>query len=190
MTVAGDAEDGSTVRVMVGGQQVCETPATGGAFTCEFTATEEMDGQPITVTATDAAGNTSYEASSGTMQVDGVVDPAKPTITLKPAEPVAGEPVQIEVTGDEGDEVVVKLGTTEVCRTIVGADGTATCEWKPAAEGEVTLRATVGDQTVEKTVTVRPADSDDDNAGSGSLDMGSLQTIIGGSSGSSGSLGS
>lgn len=200
VTVSGDAEADSTVSVMVDGVEVCEVTATDGTFSCEFTATEEMDGQPITVTATDAAGNTSPAGEGGTLQVQPeAVDPTEPTLTLTPAQPVVGEPVQIEVTGDVGDELVIVSGDDEICAVTLDEDGTATCEWIPADEGEVTLQVTVGDQTVEKTVTVRPADDngeggDDDGEGdddgSGSLDMGSLGSLAGGTGGSSGSLGS
>ncbi|WP_010540275.1 beta strand repeat-containing protein [Dietzia alimentaria] len=187
VTVTGEAEAGSTVKVTVDGQQVCETIATGGTFSCEFDATLAMDGERVTVTATDAAGNTSEPADGGTLVVDDVVDPTEPTITLMPANPVAGEPVTLTITGDEGEQVVVLAGTTEVCRTTIGADGTATCEWTPESEGAVTLQVTVGDRTIEKPVTVRPAGDDD---GNGSLDAGSLGNLFGGSSGSSGSTGS
>ena len=189
VTVTGSAEADSTVSVKVDGVEVCQTTASGGAFSCEFTATEGMDGQQVTVTATDAAGNTSTAGDGGTLQVEpAVVDPTEPTITVTPAQPVAGQEVEIEVTGDAGDELVIVSGGTEICRVTIGQDGTATCEWTPAEDGQVVLTVTVGDQTVEKTVTVRHADDDDD--GSGSLDMGSLGGIFEGSSGSSGSTGS
>src|SRR5699024_4708138 len=128
-------------------------------------------------------------------------DPTEPTITVTPAQPVAGQEVGIEVTGDAGEELVITDGTTEICRVTLGQDGTATCQWTPAEDGQVTLTVTVGEQTVEKTVTVRPADDNDDDddngdgdggAGSGSLDSGSLGSLTGGAggNGSSGSLGS
>ena len=188
---------------MVDGVEVCTATATGGAFSCEFVATEEMDGQQVTVTATDAADNTSEAGSGGTLQVQPeAVDPTEPTITVNPAQPVAGETVEIEVTGDAGEEVVITDGDREICRATLGQDGTATCEWTPDVAGQVTLTVTVGDQTVEKTVTVRPADDDgndgdddddnDDGSGNGSIDMGSLGSLTGGAggTGSSGSLGS
>lgn len=190
VTVTGVAEAGSTVKVMVDGQQVCQAQVVGGAFTCEFAATSAMDGQSLTVTATDAAGNASGPADGGVLKVDEVVDPTEPTVTLTPAQPVVGTPVTIAITGDAGEEVVILAGTTEVCRTTIGGTGTGTCQWTPGAEGAVMLQITVGDQTVEKTVTVRPADDDGTDGGSGSLDMGSLTSILGSASGSLGSLGS
>ena len=202
VTVTGEAEADSTVSVMVDGVEVCQTTATGGTFECGFAATDGMDGQQVTVTATDAAGNTSDAADGGTLQVEpAVVDPTEPTITVTPAQPVAGQEVEIEVTGDAGEELVITDGTTEICRVTLGQDGTATCQWTPAEDGQVVLTVTVGEQTVEKTVTVRPADDNDDDddngdgdggAGSGSLDSGSLGSLTGGAggNGSSGSLGS
>ncbi|MGW8591813.1 Ig-like domain repeat protein [Dietzia sp. NPDC055877] len=199
VTVTGSAEADTTVSVKVGGEEVCEITATDGTFTCTFTATEEMDGQQVTVTATDEAGNTSTAADGGALEVQPeAVDPTEPIITLTPAQPVAGEKAEIEITGDAGEEVVIVSGDRELCRVTLDEDGTATCEWTPDAEGQVVLTVTVGDQTVEKTVTVRPADDDgddgdeggDDNDGSGSLDSGSLGSLIGGTGGTSGSLGS
>ena len=201
VTVTGEAEADSTVSVMVDGVEVCQTTATGGTFECGFAATDGMDGQQVTVTATDAAGNTSDAADGGTLQVEpAVVDPTEPTITVTPAQPVAGQEVEIEVTGDAGEELVITDGTTEICRVTLGQDGTATCQWTPAEDGQVVLTVTVGEQTVEKTVTVRPADDNDDDddgdgdggSGSGSLDSGSLGSLTGGAggNGSSGSLGS
>lgn len=200
VTVSGSAEADSTVSVMVDGDEVCQATATDGTFECSFVVTEGMDGQQVTVTATDAAGNTSDAADGGTLQVEpAVVDPTEPTITVTPAQPVAGEKVEIEVTGDAGEELVITDGTTEICRVTLGQDGTATCEWTPAEDGQVVLTVTVGEQTVEKTVTVRPADDNDDDdddsdggSGTGSLDSGSLGSLTGGAggNGSSGSLGS
>lgn len=191
VTVTGTAEAGSTVSVMVDGTKVCDATATGGTFSCSFQVTEQMDGKSVTATATDAANNTSGAADGGTLRVDpAAVEPTVPTITVTPAQPVAGEKVQIEVTGDAGEVVVVTNGDAEICRVTLGQDGTATCEWTPNAAGQVTLKVTAGDQTVEETVTVRPADDggdDDDDAG-----MGSLGSLFGGAggTGSSGSLSS
>ncbi|MGX1770344.1 Ig-like domain-containing protein, partial [Dietzia sp. NPDC055343] len=192
VTVSGQAETGSEVSVKVGGEDACEGSATGGTFTCEFIAKEGMDGQQVTVTATDAADNTSDTGNGGTLQVDpAVVDPTEPTITVTPAQPVAGQKVEIEVTGDAGEEVVIISGDREICRVTLDEDGNATCEWTPAAEGQTVLKVTVGDQTVEKTVTVRPASGGGgDPNGSGSLDSGSLGSLVGGTGGTSGSLGS
>ena len=204
VTVTGSAEADSTVSVMVDGDEVCQVTATDGTFECSFVVTEEMDGQQVTVTATDAADNTSDVGNGGTLQVEPVVvDPTEPTIAVTPAQPVAGQEVEIEVTGDAGEELVIVSGGTEICRVTIGQDGTATCEWTPAEDGQVVLTVTVGDQTVEKTVTVRPADDNDDDddgdgddsdggSGSGSLDSGSLGSLTGGAggTGSSGSLGS
>lgn len=193
VTVSGSAEAGSTVTVTVGGDEVCSVTATGGTFTCSFDATEAMDGKPVAVTATDAADNTSDAGNGGTLQVDpAVVNPTEPTITVTPAQPVAGQKVEIEVTGDAGEEVVIISGDREICRVTLDEDGNATCEWTPAAAGQTVLKVTVGDQTVEKTVTVRPADggSGGDDNGSGSLDSGSLGSLVGGTGGTSGSLGS
>ena len=198
VTVTGSAEADSTVSVKVDGVEICEVTATDGTFTCAFTATEEMDGQQVTVTATDEAGNTSTAADGRALEVQPeAVDPTEPTITLTPAQPVAGEKVEIEITGDAGEEVVIVSGERELCRVTLDQDGTATCEWTPDADGQTVLVVTVGDQTVEKTVTVRPADDDgddgddnDDGAGSGSLDMGSLGSLTGGAGGASGSSGS
>src|SRR5690606_32459966 len=88
VTVTGSAEADSTVSVMVDGVEVCETTATGGKFSCSFTAGEEMNGEKVTVTATDAANNTSVVAEVGELQVQPeAVDPTAPTITVTPAQP-------------------------------------------------------------------------------------------------------
>ena len=193
VTVSGEAEAGSTVSVMVSGDEVCSATATeAGTFSCSFTADEDQDGKPVTVTATDDANNTSDATNAGPLEVDpAAVDPEDPTITLDPAQPVVDEPAEIIVTGEEGEQVVVRLGEVVVCETTIGADGTATCEWTPDAEGNALLEIIVGNRTINETVTVRPADTDDDDDDAdGSLDLGSLQNLIGGSGGSSGSLGS
>ncbi|WP_264888279.1 Ig-like domain repeat protein [Dietzia sp. NCCP-2495] len=158
VTVSGTAEAGSTVTVTVGGDEVCSVTATGGTFTCSFDATEDMDGKPVAVTATDGAGNTSEAADGGSLQLEAeVVDPVAPTVTLTPAQPVAGQPVALALTGEPGVEVVVSAGADEVCRVTLDQDGTGSCEWTPAAEGQVTLTVTAGDQTVTKIVTVTEA---------------------------------
>lgn len=118
--------------------------------------------------------------------------PTEPTLTFDPTQPVAGEKAQIAVTGDAGEQVVITHGETEICRVTLDQDGKGSCEWTPAAQGQVSLTVTAGDQMVTKTVTVRAADDDDDNPSTGSLDMGSLGGLLGGTggTGSSGSLGS
>ncbi len=192
VTVTGSAEADSTVAVLVDGVEVCETTATGGMFMCAFDVAEAMDGHQVTVTATDEAGNTSGAAAGGELQVEPeAVDPTEPTITLTPVQPVAGQTVEIEVAGDAGEEVVIVSGGTEICRVTLNQDGTATCGWTPAAEGQTVLEVTVGDQTVTTAVTVRPVPgSGDDDDDDGSLDMGSLGGLFGGAGGSSGSSGS
>ena len=153
-----------------------------------------MDANRVAVTATDAAGNTSAAADGGSLQVESeVVTPTEPTITFDPAQPVAGEKAQIAVTGDAGEQVVITHGETEICRLPQDQDGKGSGDWTPAAQGQVSLTVTAGDQMVTKTVTVRaPDDDDDNNTSTGSLDMGSLGGLFGGTggNGSSGSLGS
>ena len=192
VTVSGTAEPGSTVSVTVGGDEVCSATADAvtGAFSCTFTADEEQDGEAVAVTATDEAGNTSPAADGGTIVVDPAPVVTDPSVTITPNPPVAGEVTEIEVEGEDGEEVVVTIGDVEVCRVTI-VNGTATCEWTPGAPGEVDIEIVVGDNApIVETVTVRPAES---GGGTGSLDAGSLGSSFGsslGSSGSSGSLGS
>ena len=165
--VTGDAEAGSEVSVKVDGTEVC------------------------TATATDAAGNTSPTGSGGTLQVNDAPVPTDPSVTITPNPPVAGEETEIEVIGDEGDEVVVIIDDEEVCRETIGADGTATCTWTPGEPGETEIEIVVGENDpIVVTVDVQPADD------TGTIPGGSLGGLLGGSlggdngSGSLGSLGS
>ena len=190
VTVSGSAEAGSEVSVMVGGVEVCSATATvAGTFECVFTASESQDGLPVSVTATDAAGNTSQPGSGGTLEVDEAPVPTDPSVEITPNPPVEGQETEIEVVGDEGDEVVVTIGDEEICRVTIGADGTATCTWTPGAPGETEVVIEVGDsEPIVDTVDVAPADE------TGTVPGGSLGSLLGGSlggdNGGGGSLGS
>ncbi|MCT2107642.1 Ig-like domain repeat protein, partial [Dietzia cinnamea] len=192
VTVSGTAEPGSTVSVTVGGEEVCSATADAvtGAFSCTFTADESQDGEAVAVTATDEAGNTSPAADGGTIVVESAPVVTDPSVTITPNPPVAGEATEIEVKGEDGEEVVITIGDVEVCRVTI-VDGSAVWEWTPGEPGEVEIEIVVGDNAqIIETVTVRPADTD---GGTGSLDPGSLGSSFGsstGSNGSSGSLGS
>ena len=190
--VSGQAEAGSEVSVKVDGTEVCTATATAeGTFECSFPANEGQNGKSVTVTATDAAGNTSPTGSGGTLQVNDAPVPTDPSVTITPNPPVAGEETEIEVIGDEGDEVVVIIDDEEVCRETIGADGTATCTWTPGEPGETEIEIVVGENDpIVVTVDVQPADD------TGTIPGGSLGGLLGGSlggdngSGSLGSLGS
>ncbi|SED02758.1 Ig-like domain (group 3) [Nocardioides exalbidus] len=147
-TFSGIAEPGSTVVVRnAGGTQVCTaTTGTGGSWTCT-PASPLPDGEATyTATATDAAGNTSPEAS-----VRFTVDTTAPTV------PVITTPAQDSVTNDTtpeftgtaepGSTVVVRnAGGNQVCTDTTSAGGSWSCTpTSPLPVGRATYTATARD---------------------------------------------
>ncbi len=191
VTVAGSAEPGSTITVSIGGvDQQCSpaTVAADGSFSCAFDAPDAEGDYTVSVSASNEAG--SSPAVTETLTVEEPV-PTDPSVTITPNPPVAGEETEIEVIGDEGDEVVVTIDGEEVCRKTIGADGTVTCTWTPGRPGETEIDIVVGENDpIVITVDVEPADD------TGTIPGGSLGGLLGGSlggdngSGSLGSLGS
>ncbi|WP_171018721.1 Ig-like domain repeat protein [Rhodococcus sp. Q] len=171
VSVAGDAEPGSTVRVTAGDKSCTATASQSGAFHCTIVATTPGS-LNITAVATNSVGTS---PASAPVTVTVTAPPAgAAVIVVDPASPTSGTPATISVVGaDANSHVVVKNGTDTVCTATADAGGTATCTWTPT-EGTHTLTAEVTTggtaTTVTKTVTVgTPIDPGNPGEGNGSL---------------------
>jgi len=111
LTVTGKAEPGSTVRLYDNGVLVGEAVAdANGDYT--ITTGPLADGQhPLTVTATDASGNTSAPMSAGTWTID-TSAPAAPVITG------VGEDTGVKGDGKTADDTITIDGKGEPGSTI------------------------------------------------------------------------
>lgn len=183
VTVSGNAEPGSTVKVTAGDKTCTATAGESGAFHCNI-VTATVGTVSVTAVATNAVGPS---AASAPTTVSVTAPPVgNAAIVVDPISPTAGTPAAISVVGaDANSHVVIKNGSATVCTATADANGTATCTWTPT-EGTHTLTAelTTGGSstTVTKTVTVgaptNPGGPDDGGNGSPS---GSLAGLFGSS---------
>jgi hypothetical protein len=164
---AGDAEGGSVV-LKVGSTEIETDPTIGDDGTVTFTIARDLiaEGGEVTVTVTDAAGNTT--ASSGVnLEVDYEAPTAPTSVVLTP---IGGTVVENKLNttnthlvvraaitaGDaEGGSVVLKVGSTKIeTVTTIGDDGTVTFTTADADPTNAKLRALIaagGEVTVEVT---------------------------------------
>ncbi|MBD3942225.1 hypothetical protein IF188_11010 [Microbacterium sp. NEAU-LLC] len=164
--ITGTAEPGSTVTVIIDGEEAGTTIADGnGDWT--FTPTTPLDDgdHTVTATATDAAGNTGPESEPVTFTVD-TTPPAAPVIT-SPTDGSSTDDTTPAVSGtaEPGSTVNVVIDGVLAGSTTADENG----EWtftptSPLAPGEHTITATatdaagnVGPASAPVTVTVQAA---------------------------------
>jgi len=167
VTITGKAEANSNVTVTAGNKTCTATADGAGNFACDIVT--DAAGT-LTVTAV-AANNVGASPASAPITVEVTeVQSGTAVISVAPAALTAGTEATITVTGaDAGTPVTVKVGTTTVCTTTVAADGTASCQWIPAAGAQTLTAEVVVDgtaTTVTKAVTVAPEGNPGDGAGS------------------------
>ncbi|WP_137873638.1 Ig-like domain repeat protein [Rhodococcus sp. Q] len=167
VTITGKAEADSNVTVTAGSKTCTATTDGAGNFACDIVT--DAAGT-LTVTAV-AANNIGTSPASAPISVEVTeVQSGTAVISVTPAALTAGTEATITVTGaDAGTPVTVKVGTTTVCTTTVAADGTASCQWIPAAGAQTLTAEVVVDgtaTTVTKAVTVAPEGNPGDGAGS------------------------
>ena len=158
VTFTGTAEAGSTVKVFVDGEERCSAIAdANGRFSCSAMLGD--GGHQITVTSTDAAGNSTTTAAMN-MQVD-TTAPAAPMLTTPIGGTSTGTPTY-SGTGEPGATVRVVIDGQQACMTTVAANGTWSCTvTSPLSEGMHTVSITITDaaghtsQSVDGTIDVR-----------------------------------
>ncbi|MCF7646331.1 Ig-like domain repeat protein [Bacillus subtilis] len=140
---SGTAEANSTLTVMMNGQEVTKlTVGADGKWTWK-PDTALVDGKyDFTFKATDAAGNTSSNSSTFTVNVD-TVAPTKPLITsiYDNTYPVTGEltnggytndpKARLTITGEPNATVIIYDNNVQVGTVTLNSSGTAT--WTPSA---------------------------------------------------------
>jgi uncharacterized repeat protein (TIGR01451 family) len=139
------AEAGGVVTIRRDGVAVCDaTIQPGGAWSCTGTFVEGA--HSITATLVDPNGFGGAPTLARPFSVDTTV-PAEPTWSAPAAGAVlASNQPALEGRGEPGAVVDVRLGTTLVCSTRVGADGTWRCQPTSALpDGVALLSATQTD---------------------------------------------
>ncbi len=126
-TISGKAEAGSTIRVRLGTDVICETTAAGdGSYTCDLTDDLPVGAVSLSVTATDAAGNQSaatvrnFSVARPTIPAPVVTSPAEGATVNTPRPTISG-------TAEAGRAIRVRLGADVICETTVAQDGSYTC---------------------------------------------------------------
>jgi Ca2+-binding RTX toxin-like protein len=127
ITISGTAEANSTVNVTWGGTALTTTTDANGGWSRAFTTAEiPADGNTtISVTAIDAAGNTST-ASTRSVLID-TLAPTAPAITNiggadSTVSSVTGD-AQVVGTAEANSNVTVRFGTTVLGTATTGSDG-------------------------------------------------------------------
>ncbi|AKJ05629.1 T1SS secreted agglutinin RTX [Archangium gephyra] len=144
-TLAGTAEAGSTVTVMLDGAAIGTAKADAvGAWSLTLTAPLGQGPYTATATATDAAGNTSPASAPRAFTVD-TVAPAAPVITA-PAALVNNVTPAISGTAEVGSTVTVTLDGTGVGTVKANASGAwSFIPASPLTQGAHTVTATATD---------------------------------------------
>lgn len=185
VTVSGNAEPGSTVKVTAGDKTCTATANQSGSFHCNIITTT-VGTMSITAVATNAVGPSPASAPATVTVTAPPV--GNSVLVVDPISPTAGTPATISVVGaDANSHVVIKNGGDTVCTATADANGTASCTWTPT-EGTHTLTAQTTSNgvsaTITKTVTVGAPSNP------GGPDEGGNGPDDGGNGPSSGSLGS
>ncbi|MFD1811108.1 Ig-like domain repeat protein [Rhodococcus gannanensis] len=140
VSVAGNAEPGSSVKVTAGDKTCTATAGPTGDFHCNVITTTTGT-LTVTAVATNAVGSS---PASAPVTVTVTAPPVgNASIVIDPASPTAGSPTTVAVVGaDANSHVVLKNGADTLCTANADASGTATCTWTPT-EGTHTLTAEV-----------------------------------------------
>ena len=139
-----NGEPGATVHVTTPGGASCTAIVQGdGSWSCTLTG-NLVNGDDITATQTDEAGNESAPTT-----VSGGLDTEAPSVTI--TAPVNGDLTNdntptVSGTSEVGAEISVTIGGVEVCSTIADGSGNWSCEVSPAvADGSVQIDVTASD---------------------------------------------
>ncbi|MCJ2013601.1 Ig-like domain-containing protein [Methylobacterium sp. J-076] len=143
--ISGTAEAGTTVTIFDNGAVIGTAVAgAGNSFSVTPTTALREGANTLTVTATDAAGNTSAASAGVNLTVD-TVAPVGLSITTLPGTTNDATPV-ITGTAEAGTTVTVSNGTTVLGTAVAGANGTYSLVPTTAlGEGANTLTATATD---------------------------------------------
>ncbi|MGY3437592.1 MULTISPECIES: Ig-like domain-containing protein [unclassified Marinovum] len=164
--VTGTAEPGSTVEVEMNGVTETTVAGPGGNWTVTYDPEDVPTGEvdvPVTVTATDPAGNSS--TATGTLQID-----TETSVTLNEGA-IAGDGVVNAVERDAGVEVT---GTAEAGATVDVVIAGATQSAVTDASGNWTVTFDAGDvPTGEQTVPISVTSTDP--AGNTATTSGSVE---------------
>uniref|UniRef100_UPI001300962B Ig-like domain-containing protein n=1 Tax=Salinicola aestuarinus TaxID=1949082 RepID=UPI001300962B len=169
-TVTGTAEAGSTVTLRDADDNVLGTVPADENGNWSFTPTPALvDGEPVTATATDAAGNTGPEETATVdVDFDDQTPPVAPTLNgaTDDVAPIAGEVDNGASTNDAsprlngqaeaGSTVTIFQDDVEIGTTTAGNDGTWSFPVQALPDGEVTFSATATDANGNESVASDP----------------------------------
>lgn len=154
VTLTGASQPGATVVVTLGTVVKTVTAGSDGSWSASWTSGEVPTGEtdvPVTVTATDAAGNSA--STSGSIEVDTEMGVTLSTAGVGGADGIVNETehgggVTLRGTSDPGATVVVTLGT--VSKTVTAdSNGNWTASWTstqvPTGETDVPVTVSATD---------------------------------------------
>jgi uncharacterized repeat protein (TIGR01451 family) len=142
--VTGIGEPGATVDVTTPGGASCSATVQGdGSWSCTLTG-NLVNGDDITATQTDEAGNESDPTTE-----TGGLDTEAPAVTI--TAPADGDLTNdntptVSGTSEAGAEISVTIGGVEVCTAVADNNGDWSCDVSPAvADGAVQIDVTASD---------------------------------------------
>ncbi len=142
--ITGTGEPGATVTVVTDNGDSCTAVVDGnGDWSCDL-GPGVVDGDNITVTQEDEAGNVSPPTV-----INGGIDTQAPTIII--TAPVNGDLTNdntptVSGTSEAGADISVTIGGVEVCTAVADNNGDWSCDVSPAvADGSVQIDVTATD---------------------------------------------
>ncbi|MFV0544251.1 MAG: Ig-like domain-containing protein, partial [Marinicella pacifica] len=142
--ITGTGEPGATVTVVTDNGDSCTAVVDGnGDWYCDL-GPGVVDGDNITVTQEDEAGNVSPPTV-----INGGIDTQAPTIII--TAPVTGDLTNdntptVSGTSEAGADISVTIGGVEVCTAVADNNGDWSCDVSPAvADGSVQIDVTATD---------------------------------------------
>lgn len=154
-TLTGSAQAGASVEVVMNGTTVTVTADSNGAWSANFPASALPSGEttvPVSVTATDAVGNTA--TATGSVQVDTLVTPLTTTNDITHGDGVINGTeanAAIQLTGQVEPGSTLSVSIQGVPGTVqVASDGSWTASWSagalPSGEYDSEIRISATDQ--------------------------------------------
>ena len=153
VTLTGTADAGAEVTITFGTGTRVVTAGADGTWSADWTAAEAPTGElsaPVTVSATDSAGNTA--SATGTVQIDTVLNVGIDTSGVEGDGVVNAtehaDGVTLSGTADAGAQVTIEFGTGTRVVT-ASANGTWSANWTaaeaPTGETDATVNVTATD---------------------------------------------
>jgi hypothetical protein len=175
LPLTGSCEDGSTVTVSDGDNELCTTACDGGSFSCDPISLDSGE-HTLKVSQTDAAGNTSDIGSlSFTVDRDA---PSAPSFTTED-DAVLTEANELNLTGScEDGSTVTAYEDSDVLCTSSCDGGSYTCKSKALSPGDHVITVKQKDRAGNVSIASEPRTVTVGESETGTPDAGTAPTSV------------